>query len=159
MNTVPERVARIALATPNEITLSGSWTARGIGAMEKTLGDLPLPKNTGVIASAADVDALDTAGAWVLQNLLRRIEAAGNRVTLQGLTPQFATLLKVVTQKLAAHADAPIPTITNPPGLLTQLSVFEAGTATIVFNAYDQATMTFVVDGLGGSKNIVRQVF
>ena len=45
------------------------------------------------------------------------------------------------------------------PGPLTQLSIFEAGTATIVFNAYDQATMTFVVDGLGGSKNIVRQVF
>ena len=129
MNTVPERVARIALATPNEITLSGSWTARGIGAMEKTLGDLPLPKNTGVIASAADVDALDTAGAWVLQNLLHRIEAAGNRVTLQGLTPQFATLLKVVTQKLAAHADAPVPTITNPPGPLQRRGqrVMQAG--------------------------------
>ena len=45
------------------------------------------------------------------------------------------------------------------PGPLTQLTIFEAGTATIVFNAYDQATLTFVVDGLGGSKNIVRQVF
>ena len=45
------------------------------------------------------------------------------------------------------------------PGPLTQLTIIEAGTANIVFNSYGQATMSFVVDGLGGSKNIVRQVF
>ena len=110
MSAVPELVARITQATPNEITLSGAWTARGLGAIESTLGDLPLPNNADVIANAAGVEALDTAGAWVLQNLLRKIEGVGNRVTLQGLTPQFAKLLDVVTQKLASHADASVPT-------------------------------------------------
>src|SRR5665647_2639143 len=95
MSVVP---AAIAQPTPQELALSGSWTARGIGAIERQLESVRVPSKTEAIADGARIEALDTAGAWVLQKLLLRLRDEGIVVTIDGLRPEFAKLLEVVAQ-------------------------------------------------------------
>ena len=58
----------------------------------------------------AHIDALDTAGAWVLYKLLTRLRGADATVTMRGLRPRFAKLLEVVEQQVADQARQPVPT-------------------------------------------------
>ena len=99
--------AAIARPTPQDLALSGSWTASGIGAVEHQLESVRLPSKTEAVADGARIEALDTAGAWVLQRLLQRLRDEGVVVTLRGLRPEFAKLLEVVAQHVADPAGKP----------------------------------------------------
>ena len=114
MTVSPEQLAAISQPTPHDLSLSGWWTARGIGAIEVRLESVRVPPATAVIADGAKVEALDTAGAWVLQRLLRRLGDEGITVTVQGLRPEFAKLLKVVAQQLTEQADSQAPAAAAP---------------------------------------------
>jgi phospholipid/cholesterol/gamma-HCH transport system permease protein len=101
--------AAIAQLTPQDLALSGSWTARGIGAVQRQLESVRFASKAVVIADGARVEALDTAGAWVLQKLLLRLRGEGIDVTLRGLRPEFARLLQ------AAGQTGTIPQPANAP--------------------------------------------
>jgi len=99
--------AAIAQPNPQNLALSGSWTARGIGAIEGQLEALHLASRTELVADGARIDALDTAGAWVLQKLLLRLRGEGMAVSISGLRPEFAKLLEAVGQQVGAQSDTP----------------------------------------------------
>lgn len=81
------------------LALSGPWTARGIGASGPIL-DVPSGGAESVlIIDRARVEAPDTADAWVLHKLLRRLRDDGSRVEMRDLRPDFAKLLEVVEQQ------------------------------------------------------------
>ena len=113
--------AAIAQPTPKDLALSGSWTARGIGAVEHQLESVRVPSRTEVVADGAHIEALDTAGAWVLQKLLLRLRGEGTVVTIQGLRPEFAKLLEVVAQHVADRAAKPAPPASPPPAALERI--------------------------------------
>ena len=102
--------AAISQPTPHELVLSGCWTARSIGALERQLEAVQAPHGTQVAADGARVEALDSAGAWLLQQLLLRLRGAGALVTVRGLRGEFATLLDVVAQRVTP----PAPTAAAP---------------------------------------------
>ncbi len=115
MNPLPMTPAAIAQLSPQALALSGYWTARGVGAIEPQLDALSLPAKSEMVIDAAHVAALDTAGTWILQKLLRRLHDEGSAVTLRGLRPECAILLDAVGQQatdqpdtLAALASAPL---------------------------------------------------
>lgn len=89
---------------PQAITLSGSWTARGMGAEEDALMSSPQAQQQPLTVDASGIAALDTAGAWVLQKLLAGYRNAGSVVTLQGLPAHFSKLLEVVAQRATEPA-------------------------------------------------------
>jgi phospholipid/cholesterol/gamma-HCH transport system permease protein len=134
-------VVSVALAdpTPQGLTLSGSWTARGLGA--GTPGTLAASRGAGsaLIIDGSRITALDTAGAWVLQRLRQRLHDEGSRVEMQGLRPEFARLLEVISQQLAASAsDSPSAQRSPPaPGLevlgRNAAAVFEQSVALLGF--------------------------
>lgn len=93
--------AAIAQPTAHELALSGSWTARSIGDVQHRLASVRVASHTEAVADAAGIEALDTAGAWVLQKLLLRLRGEGMVVTLSGLRPQFAKLLEGVGEQVA----------------------------------------------------------
>ena len=99
--------AAISQPTPQELVFSGCWTARSIGALERQLQTLQVPQGAQVAADGARVQALDSAGAWLLQQLLLRLRGAGTVVTVRGLRSEFATLLDVVAQRVAPPASTP----------------------------------------------------
>ena len=104
MTSISVQPAAITQPTSQDIALSGCWTARSISGIEHQLASVHVPSSTQVIADGARIDALDTAGAWVLQKLLLRLRAEGIAVTLRGLRPEFTKLLEVVAQHVADGA-------------------------------------------------------
>jgi len=114
MESLSVAPAAIAQPTPQELALSGSWTARGIGAIEPHLDALSAPSQSEMVVDGARIEALDTAGAWVLQKLLRRLRNEGTPVQLRDLRPEFAKLLEVVGQEVSDQTDTSTPVASAP---------------------------------------------
>jgi len=110
--------AAIAQLTPQDLALSGSWTTRGLGAIHGQLASLRVPPQTELIADGGGIEALDSAGAWVLQKLLLRLRKEGMVVSVRGLRPEFAKQLEVAGQQVADQADTPVPLAAAPASAL-----------------------------------------
>jgi phospholipid/cholesterol/gamma-HCH transport system permease protein len=121
MNPLSVAPAAIAQSTPQELALSGSWTARGIGAIEPQLDALSAPSGSEMVVDGARIEALDTAGAWVLQKLLRRMRDEGSAVQVRDLRPGFAKLLEVAGRQAADETDTPSPVANAPSPRLEDL--------------------------------------
>ena len=113
--------AAIAQSTSQELALSGSWTARGIGAIEPQLDALSAPSGSERVVDGARIEALDTAGAWVLQKLLRRLRDEGTAVQVRNLRPAFAKLLEAMERQAAGQADTLSPVASAPSSRLEDL--------------------------------------
>lgn len=104
--------------TPHGLKLSGSWTARRIGPGTPVPDTPSRGTPSALIIDGSRIEALDTAGAWVLQKLLNRLRDEGRSVDMQGLRPEFARLLEVVAQQAADSADAPpSAAVASAPGI------------------------------------------
>lgn len=99
--------AAIAQAHEHDIVLSGRWTALCLGDIASQMQAIRLPAKREAIADASAIEALDTAGAWLLRKLLARLQANGNAINLRGLRPEFTRLLDTVTTEIDARAMAP----------------------------------------------------
>ena len=113
--------AAIAQPTPLELALSGAWTARGICAIEPQLNALSAPAKAEMVVDGSRVEALDTAGAWVLHKLLQRLRDAGASVQVRGLRPECSKLLEVVADHVADRAGEPAPAAIPPPTALERI--------------------------------------
>ena len=101
--------------------MSGSWTARGIGAIGPQLDALPAPSRSEMVVDGARIEALDTAGAWVLQKLLRRLREEGSTVQVRGLRAEFANLVDAVGREAADQAAILTPAASAPSSTLEDL--------------------------------------
>ena len=119
MKPNPVAPASIAQPTPQDLALSGAWTARALGGIKEQLAALRMASSTQATADGARIAALDATGAWVLQKLLLRLRDEGVSVTLRGLRPEFARLLEVVAQQLADASDP--PAASAPPTALERI--------------------------------------
>ncbi len=112
--------AAISQQDPLRLILSGSWTARLLGVLPQQLDQLQTPPGAKLTADGTQVQAMDTAGAWVLQKLINRLEGEGKSegegatVTLQGLPQKFSRILEAVAQR-ASLQRASDKTTTNSP--------------------------------------------
>lgn len=109
MNTRPVQPAALSQPSPCAFVLGGAWTARGIGANEVQLRSTQVAAQSPISVDATHIDALDTAGAWLLQELLTRWRTASSSVTLLGMQPGFAHLLAEVEKHIAAQAHKAAP--------------------------------------------------
>ncbi len=127
--------AAIARPTPQDLALSGSWTARGIGAIQPHLDTVSAPAKSEMVVDGARIEALDTAGAWVLQKLLRRLRDEGSAVQVRDLRPEFAKLLEVLDRQTTATADTLDPVAGAPASIPSILEGLGRGAVA----AYEQA--------------------
>lgn len=108
LNTSRPESAATAQPGPQGLVLSGRWTALGLGTLGQGLeSGLVSARGTQAVADATRIEALDTAGAWLLHTLLQRLAKDGATVSLDGLRPEFARLMATVAPQLAAQAAAP----------------------------------------------------
>jgi phospholipid/cholesterol/gamma-HCH transport system permease protein len=84
------------------LLLSGSWTAQGIVAIVGQLEALPV--NSGTLVVTAALERLDSAGAWVLAELLQRWRAGGSTVDLRNFQPAYVSLLEMAEKQMAVQA-------------------------------------------------------
>jgi phospholipid/cholesterol/gamma-HCH transport system permease protein len=109
MKRTVDAPAAISQTTPQELQLSGSWTALGISAIAHQMTALRIEPNPQGVADGAQIVALDTAGAWVLHSLLHRLGVQGSVITVRGLRPEFAKILDLVVKRAAVQAAHPAP--------------------------------------------------
>jgi phospholipid/cholesterol/gamma-HCH transport system permease protein len=121
MNPPSVAPAAIDQPAPGQIALSGSWIAREIGTVETQLDGLATPSKTEVVVDGAGIEALDTAGAWVLHKLLRRLSGEGTPMRVHNLPPQFAKLMEVVGQHVKDQPGASVPAGKGSPTVLESI--------------------------------------
>jgi len=130
--------AALTHTVPNGLVLSGHWTASGVGDIERQI--------TGLHGASATIDgrgieALDTAGAWMLQRLLMRLRSEGagaDVVAVDGLSPAFARLLDLVARRMVAQAALPVAAAPSHPSAIARLgqstaALFSEATALLAF--------------------------
>jgi phospholipid/cholesterol/gamma-HCH transport system permease protein len=61
----------------------GAWTVHGLGQVERRLERLAWPEAGEVVIDATAVEAMDTAGAWLLCRAARALERDGHAVILR----------------------------------------------------------------------------
>jgi phospholipid/cholesterol/gamma-HCH transport system permease protein len=77
-----------------------------LGAIESQLDALSPSGTSAPSVGGAGIEALDTAGAWLIHKLLRRLSGTDQAFPVRELRPEFARLLDLVGQ----HAVPPAPT-------------------------------------------------
>jgi len=131
--------AAFSQASSQSIVLTGGWTARGMGDIEHRLEAASVLAGTESLVDGTGVEALDTAGAWVLQKLLGRMRGEGAALVVSGLRPPLARLMDTVALAYSDQAAHP------PPAAPPAWSMFERigrGTVTAVEEAF--AMLAFV---------------
>ncbi|MCH8240197.1 MAG: MlaE family lipid ABC transporter permease subunit [Proteobacteria bacterium] len=92
------------------LVATGSWTVREAASLESGLKRLrvpipPTPDFTGVL-DISGIEQLDTAGAWLLQRIVRMWEDRGLRTSFDGATESFEILLEEVRLRSAEQRTA-----------------------------------------------------
>lgn len=121
-----------------EVHCSGAWTVAhvaGIGRwlegapetrLERMLGE---PGATAVVIEGSTLDALDTAGAWLLRRMIGTLEQGGRRVSLVGLRAEHTALLEMVEApaiQAAVGASLPTPSALERVGRLAWTSGWQS---------------------------------
>jgi phospholipid/cholesterol/gamma-HCH transport system permease protein len=99
-----------------------------MGEHENDLVRGPADRQALLTVDASGIEALDTAGAWVLHKLLTRPRGDGAEVSLRGLPVEFSELLEGVRQHAAGQANGPAPVILTTPNALARLGRSAAST-------------------------------
>jgi len=107
MDTVPVLPAAITQKSPQELALSGAWTARGISRNTLRLDTASAANHSEMLIDGAGLEAFDTVGAWMLQKLVHRLRGEGATVQLRDLRPEFSKLLDVIEQQAADPTESP----------------------------------------------------
>jgi phospholipid/cholesterol/gamma-HCH transport system permease protein len=103
------------------IALSGDLRVGGVEAIVGKLGSVAGPGP--IVVDGGAIEAFDTAGAWAIATLRRRLEAEGVEVRIEGLAREREALLETVERSLPKEA-APAP---HRSGFLAWLGNFGEG--------------------------------
>ena len=110
--------AAVSQPAPGQLLLSGRWTATCAGAVGIQLRALRPGAASAAVADARQIEAMDTAGAWLLHALLRRFQDQGATMDLQGMRPEFMPLFAQVGERIAEQRGATVAMPQVDPGLL-----------------------------------------
>ncbi|WP_282609847.1 MlaE family lipid ABC transporter permease subunit [Pelagibius sp. Alg239-R121] len=86
------------------VAFEGAWTIRTVGQASRDLRKLEADGAKKAAFDLEDIDALDTAGAWVIVRTAAELKAAGVTVDFQKASDTTTTLLRTVSEN---HVECP----------------------------------------------------
>jgi phospholipid/cholesterol/gamma-HCH transport system permease protein len=104
----------------------GAWCIADAAALDRKLGQLALPPSRRARIDLAAIEALDTAGAWLVLRLQRALNARGTETRIENLAHDLEPLLRQVEKR---HEPAPAPP--PPPRAILADSVGALGQVTL----------------------------
>ncbi len=115
------------------IKASSAWTIDASERLDEALRQLAASGARSVRFDLSGLEALDTAGAWLINRTRAELAAAGIEVTVSGLQPAHETLFKRVVE-----AGTP-PKLPPPPRyqLFDVMARLGSGTMTVLLQARD----------------------
>ena len=88
----------------------GPWTLPEIRTLEEQLATFSWPEEPELEWDASAIEAMDTAGAWLLQRTVQTLQNQGKCITLHDRRSEHAALLKMVsTEKLKTIPPPALP--------------------------------------------------
>ena len=93
--TSPE--ATIRIGDGGRLRCEGSWTIPNLTALSRALTAVRWPRTPELTCDASRITAMDTGGAAVLHRLVMRLRREGRHVSIDGLRPEFADILTMVS--------------------------------------------------------------
>jgi phospholipid/cholesterol/gamma-HCH transport system permease protein len=145
-----EDLAKLTIAqgrAPTDSTVearcAGAWTVHGIADLAGRLDALSWPENGDLILEGSAISALDTSGAWLLHRTVRSLEKPGRHIRVEGLRPEFSSLLHLVTSREVLQQ---APTAA-PPRMLARLGahVWSGLLGTAGFLSFVGESVTFLL--------------
>ncbi len=111
---IPELLAQATLerlpgSGAPRLVCGGAWTVHGIAALERELAQANWPAAGEIAVDASGITMLDTAGAWVLHRTRAGLQAGGASVRIDGLKPEFESLVALIDSKELPLAPAMAP--------------------------------------------------
>ncbi|MFM1884890.1 MAG: hypothetical protein RL026_47 [Pseudomonadota bacterium] len=97
------------------LVLGGRWDALALPALRKALQALELPRGASLALDLGAIERLEPAGAWLLQDQLRRWSAAGVRVPPVADWPPMLRLVHDSLEPEATVAVAAVPVAGQGP--------------------------------------------
>lgn len=91
----------------SKVYCAGQWLLPQMPALEQKLSELLWPNVSTLTVDVSGIQAMDTAGAWLLQRTLHSLELKGCKVDLQGLSEEHATMLKIMPELTTTSATSP----------------------------------------------------
>jgi phospholipid/cholesterol/gamma-HCH transport system permease protein len=88
------RIAQQLSGGTLRICLSGAWTTRTAGQIDRDMRALEKGAERDVTLDLSGISNMDTAGAWLTERLARAVLARGGKVLLQGASARHQVLLK-----------------------------------------------------------------
>ncbi len=92
------------------LTMSGRWTTMRIALVDPLLRALELPQDGQAVIDCTEVEALDTAGAWLIDRTERALSQRGVSVALENIEHNQNQLLMTVRANDAECPEPPAPT-------------------------------------------------
>ncbi|MGB0629242.1 MAG: MlaE family lipid ABC transporter permease subunit [Alphaproteobacteria bacterium] len=77
-----------------EVHLSGHWSLKDVGRIEAHTSKIDFPTARPIVLDVGGIDDLDTAGAWLVEKLRRRLSSAEHPASLRNVQPGHSVLLE-----------------------------------------------------------------
>jgi phospholipid/cholesterol/gamma-HCH transport system permease protein len=107
---------------------AGDWLVTEAAGLDRRLRTLNVPAGRPVVIDAADIERLDTAGAWLLLRTERELAARGNRVVLRDLRPNLQPLYEQLREHGALSPPPhPVPAHYTFTGFLARVGEVTVG--------------------------------
>ncbi|HET9885546.1 MAG TPA: MlaE family lipid ABC transporter permease subunit [Candidatus Binatia bacterium] len=92
------KAARISFTPDGTLHCEGAWRLDYLAELERQIDLLPETFAGPINCDARAIDTMDTGGAWLLRRTLNELQRRGCSVSLNGLSPEFATLMQTVAR-------------------------------------------------------------
>jgi len=106
------QIPDIRFENGNTLCVSGVWKLERLKELEKRLSAIRWPDGPELVLDASPIEAMDTAGAWLLLRTTDLLKRSGKSVEIHGLRPDFAELTNMVSASRAGWDRAeprPVP--------------------------------------------------
>ncbi len=92
----------------SRLVCSGAWTLENLSALETALTRIAQPKQGDLIIDGQAVTHIDTAGAWLLNDYLKKNSSSRLKIQLQHFSEQAQILLTLVQERYALSSTSPV---------------------------------------------------
>jgi phospholipid/cholesterol/gamma-HCH transport system permease protein len=105
----PTQATLELLAQTDTVLCGGNWTLDGIRKLERQVDKFHWPQVSAITFDGSAIQAMDTAGAWLLFRTQQALEKAGQSIILQGFQAHHTDLLHMMKTYAAEQPSMPLP--------------------------------------------------
>ncbi len=143
-----QQQATIALKDNSQFNCMGNWTMEGIVVLTRQLPHLHYPTAKEVTITGDKVSAMDSTGAWVLLQIIKRLREKGQNIVLSHFRSEHESLLELVKKESKKIKQIPRPARHN--------WIYKVGKGVVNRYRYTQHFLAFLGETLVALARVLR---